>query len=236
MGGSTGCCVGGAPPTNWRSPIRQFHRWRDVLPEVDLYRWDEAAAAVELVRRYVAAYGPVTIDDISWWTGLTKGRCRAAVEASSDMEEAAVEDWPGPLFRLSGPIAADMTDRVSALPVLDPYVQGYRDRRRFLDPVRHEYVYDGGGNATATLLHRGRIVGVWQPYDDGAPQVRYHLFAGQPQQVRRAAEAELAAAGEMYFDRQVDVVACPEMSSLRAEGGRSAMHPLDGRPHRASRR
>jgi len=38
----------------------------------------------------------------------------------------------------------------------------------------------------------------------------------------------------MFFDEDVELVEVPEMTSLRA-GGRSAMHPLDGRQHRASR-
>ena len=66
--------------------------------------------------------------------------------------------------------------------------------------------------------------------------VRYHFFAKQPPVLRDAAEADLAAAGLMYFDREVDVVEIAHMKPLNADGGRSASHPLDDRLHRASRR
>ena len=66
-----------------------------------------------------------------------------------------------------------------------------------------------------------------------APAVWYHLFAEAPPAIRAEAEVELAAAGDLYFDRSVDIVEVPEMEPLGAGGGRSAAHPLDGRVHRA---
>ena len=231
-----GRLVGGAPPRSWRSSVRQYHRWNDVLPGVDLHRWKEDDAIRELIRRYIRSYGPVTVDDMSWWTGFTKGRCRVAI-GGLDLEEVAVDDWPRPLYRTTGDlITDDPADAVKALPPLDPYVQGYRDRVRFLDPDRHGFVYDGGGNSAPTLLHQGRIIGVWQVSDDPELSVRYHLFAKQPASIRRAAEADLAAAGHMYFDRAVNVIDVTEMLPLRDGGGRSASHPLDSTVHRASRR
>jgi hypothetical protein len=184
----------------------------------------------------------VTLDDISWWTGMTKGRCRTALAALDvAVEEVAVDGWPGPLYRVTtddtgGETGGETGSRVNALPLLDPYVQGYRDRVRFLDSRRNDFIYDGGGNATATLVHRGRIIGVWQVTKEPVESVRYYLFTGGSASVRRAAEAELAKAGSLYFDRPVDVVEMATMKPLTANGGRSASHPLDSRLHRASRR
>jgi hypothetical protein len=233
-----GRLVGGAQPRSWRSAVRQYHRWVDVLPQVDLHTWDEGKALAELIRHYVGSYGPVTINDIAWWTGITKTRCRDAMATlDAIVEEVDVAGWPGPLYRIAGrEIDDELGSAVHALPVLDSYVQGYRDRVRFLEPDRHDFVYDGGGNATATLVHRGRIIGVWQTSEDPLESVRYHFFNGVPKSVRNAAEEDLAAAGAMYFGRDIDVVEVASMKPLRAGGGRSASHPLDDRLHRASRR
>jgi len=233
-----GRVVGGAPPRSWRSSIRRYHRWEDVLPGVDVHRWEEETAVRELIRRYIGSYGPVTINDISWWTGFTKGRCREAMTAQGDrIEEVAVDGWPGPLYRIAAAEVERTTSAsVAALPLLDPYVQGYRDRIRFLDPERSDFVYDGGGNAAATLVHRGRIIGTWQFTQKPEESVRYHLFDRGPVSTRRSAERELAAAGSLYFDRSVDIVEAPTMEPLSAGGGRSASHPLDEQLHRASRR
>ena len=180
----------------------------------------------------------MTIDDISWWTGITKGRCRTALAAlDHDIDLVAVDGWPEPLYRgRADPAAEEPGSDVVALPMLDPYVQGYRDRVRFLDPARHDFVYDGGGNSTATLVQRGRIIGVWQTAEEPAESVCYHLFLGGPSSTRKAAEAELESVGSLYFDRPVDIVEMATMQPLSAGGGRSAAHPLDERRHRASRR
>jgi len=233
-----GRLVGGAPPRSWRSSVRRYHRWADVLPGVDLHAWREEVAITELIRRYVRSYGPVTVSDISWWTGFTKEKCRTALASlAEDVEEVAVEGWPGPLFRIGGGhTGEEFGDTVHALPLLDPYVQGYRERARFLDPALLDYVYDGGGNSTATLVHRGRIIGVWQATDQPTESIRYHLFADQPGSLRRAAETDLVAAGALYFDASVDVIEVSNMQPLSAGGGRSASHPLDEQLHRVARR
>jgi hypothetical protein len=232
-----GRLVGGRPPRAWRSPVREYHRWSDVVADIDIDRWDEAAAIRELVWRYIDAYGPVTRDDVAWWTGISKAKCRDALsEFDAETEEVTVDAWSGPLVRMAGRPLQELDDHVRALPYLDPYVQGYRDRARFLDPARHDYVYDAGGNSAATIVHRGRVIGVWQPHGDLAPSVRYHLFDRHPRKVKAAAETELAAAGAMHFDAPVDVVEVAEMIPLSGGGGRSAMHPLDETVHRAAQR
>lgn len=229
-----GRLVGGAPPGSWRSSIRRYHRWVEALPNVDLHRWDEAAAQAELVRRYVDSYGPVTIDDIAWWTGMAKQRCRIALETLG-LQQVDVAGWPGPLWH-NGIAPAEPTASVRALPLLDPYPQGYRNRERLIDPAWNNHVWDRGGNAAATIVLGGRIIGVWQTSDRPEPQVWYHLFAPQPRSIIADAEAELAAAGSLFLERPVDVVEIRDMAPLPAAGGRSAAHPLDGRVHRPGRR
>lgn len=233
-----GRVAGGAPPRKWRSSVREYHRWVDVLPEVDLHRWEESAAIAELLRRYIRSYGPVTLDDMSWWTGITKARCRTALTTlGAKVQEVSVTGWPGPLYLSSDRgHTGEIGSEVAALPLLDPYVQGYRDRGRFLDPERFSYVYDRGGNSAATLVQRGRIIGVWQPKEKPFESIRYHLFTNGPSFVRKDAEAKLAGAGALYFDKAVDVLEVPTMKPLDADGGRSAAHPLDGKLHRATRR
>lgn len=230
-----GKVVGGAPPRNWRSNVRRFHLWEHALSDVDIHRWDETAAIAELVRRYVAGYGPVTLSDISWWTGFTKARCSAALDAmGNDIVEVAVDGWSGPLFlHCDADVSVIADGRVNVLPLLDPYVQGYRDRGRLLDHELHRFVWDGGGNSTATLAHRGRIVGVWQLVPKAAA-VRYHVFQPLDRALLRRVEEGLDDAGRLYFDERVDVVPVPKMEPLTGPAGaRSAMHPLDDVLHRA---
>jgi hypothetical protein len=63
---------------------------------------------------------------------------------------------------------------VSLLPSLDPYIMGYRDRRRFLADGHRPKLFDRAGNAAPTVWLNGRVVGGWEQREDGS--VLYHLL------------------------------------------------------------
>ena len=44
----------------------------------------------------VARYGPVTLADVAWWTGLAPGRCRAALdELGNRLTRVGMRGWDG---------------------------------------------------------------------------------------------------------------------------------------------
>jgi hypothetical protein len=67
------------PVAGWRDAHSTYRRLPEALPSVRLDGLDPAAAVAMLIERYIARYGPVTLDDIAWWTGLGIRRCRDAL-------------------------------------------------------------------------------------------------------------------------------------------------------------
>jgi hypothetical protein len=124
-------------------------------------------AWAELVRRYLAAFGPATEADVVWWLGATKGIVRGAV-AALDTEDVALEDGRAALV-LAGD--TDRTDDLgpwgALLPGLDPTTMGWKERDWYLGPHAPELV-DRAGNAGPTVWWEGRIVGGWHQDEDGA--------------------------------------------------------------------
>lgn len=126
---------------------------------------DRAAAQAELLRRWLAAFGPATETDIRWWTGWTAREARAAL--------AAVPHVPVDLDGASGYVLADdlePTERPEPcallLPTLDPTTMGWKERDWYLGP--HESVlFDYNGNAGPTVWWDGRVVGGWSQRRDG---------------------------------------------------------------------
>ena len=86
--------------------------------------------------------------------------------------------------------ALDLPDSpyVWFLPGLDPYIMGYRDRRRFLAPEHRAKVFDRAGNATATVWAEGRVVGAWGQRGDG--NVVYRLFEPVGEEARALLDGE----------------------------------------------
>lgn len=46
----------------------RYRRWDEAFLDLDLRACDRETATDELVRRYVASYGPVSVGDVVWWS------------------------------------------------------------------------------------------------------------------------------------------------------------------------
>lgn len=132
--------------------------------------WDAAAAQAELVRRWLARYGPGTFADIKWWTGLTAGEIRRAL--------AAVRPVEVDLGGATGLVLAEDADPVPApepwvalLPALDPTPMGWTERDWYLGEHRAA-LFDRSGNIGPTVWCDGHIVGGWLQRPDGEIAVR----------------------------------------------------------------
>ena len=177
-----GLLIRARPRGTWRSNLYEYAALSDWLPDVDLDSVTPEEAQAWLVRRYLAALGPATFDDVQWWTGFTKGEAKVALDGlESAVVEVAVEGLGDDYLMLAKDaerlrdFAAPDGPYVSFLPDLDPYIMGYRDRRRFLAPEHRAKLFDRAGNAVPTVWASGRVVGAWgQRKDDG--KLIYGLF------------------------------------------------------------
>lgn len=163
---------------SWRSDRYLYSRWQDWLPGVDPDELDAEAARRDLVSRYVSAYGPVTVDDVKWWTGWTKAETVDAIDGIDLGREGRT------LRQLDG---------VRLLPVWDVLMVAYRDRDRLFDPSFAPLVHDRFGNATSVVLDKGRVVGQWDLGSSDDPlEIRVAPFSDWPR--RRWAGVEEQAA------------------------------------------
>jgi hypothetical protein len=183
--GVEGLLVRGRNGGHWRVSRPQWTLMEGWLGEpVVPAKADEGWA--ELVRRWLATFGPGTEEDIVWWLGATKAVARAALSAVEAVEVGLDgggtgwvlpddEDVAGP-----GPWAA-------LLPVLDPTVMGWKERGFFLGP-HAPHVFDRNGNGGTTAWWDGRVVGCW--VQDAAGVVRVDLLEEVPAAGRAALDAE----------------------------------------------
>jgi hypothetical protein len=150
--------VRGRPAGSWTS---SQYRWSPMdawLPD-GVPAIPAADAHAELVRRWLASFGPATTADVKWWTGWTVAATKAAL-AAIDAVEVTLDDGPG--WVLPGDEVRVRSPRpwVALLPSLDPTTMGWRDRSWYLGDLGRE-LFDGNGNAGPTVWADGRIVGGW---------------------------------------------------------------------------
>ncbi|HEY2673641.1 MAG TPA: winged helix DNA-binding domain-containing protein [Rugosimonospora sp.] len=193
-----GRIVRGRPRGSW---ISTQYTWSPIerwLPG-GMPEWSPAAARVELARRWLAAFGPGTVEDIKWWTGWTVADVKRALAALDTVEV----DLDG----TAGVVLAQDTDPVPAappsaalLPALDPTVMGWAGRDWYVGGHRPA-LFDRTGNAGPTVWWDGRVVGGWAQRDGGEIAVRVLEDVGRD--ARDAIDAAAAATGAWLGDVRV---------------------------------
>ncbi|MFD9910951.1 DNA glycosylase AlkZ-like family protein [Streptomyces sp. NPDC059063] len=149
------------------------------------------AEKAELARCYLRAFGPVTLDDLKWWTGWTLTDSRKAL-AAVGAEDVDLEGG-GTGYLVPGDEEADGSGApwVALLPGLDATSMGWRNRDFYLDPAHVPALFDRNGNIGPTVWADGRIVGAWARRRDG--EVAYRLLTDVGATARAAVERRAAA-------------------------------------------
>jgi hypothetical protein len=194
--GATGQIVRGRPRGSW---ISSQYRWSPAaswLPDVmarGLSLLPTSVAQVELVWKWLAAFGPGTVADLAWWTGLTMGAVRKAL---AELPTAQVDLAGTGAGAGQGMVLADDLDpveppapAVSLLPALDPTVMGWKERSWYLGD-HGAALFDRSGNAGPSIWWGGRVIGGWAQRKTG--EVVFRLLEDVGAEVSALAEAEAA--------------------------------------------
>ncbi len=173
-----GKVVRGRPRGTWTS---HQYRWAPLTawcPQGTeaLDGWTTEAAEVELARRWLAAFGPATPDDLRWWAGWTKTRVRRVL---TELKPAEVDLAGVPGIALAGDLEPppEAEPWVALLPALDSTPMGWQRREWFLGEHASR-LFDRNGNAGPTLWWDGRIVGGWAQDRGGEIVCRFLEDAG----------------------------------------------------------
>jgi hypothetical protein len=118
-----------------------------------------------LFRRYLSAYAPATLHDLSYWSGMSMKEVRQIPELL-DGELARIE--------IGGKEALILTDHrdelmksqaakdsVRLLPGFDPYMLGHADKTPLLKPEHYKRVYRNQGWISQVVLLNGEVAAIW---------------------------------------------------------------------------
>jgi hypothetical protein len=167
-------------------------------------------ALAELTRRYFAAYGPATLEDLGAWSGLPMSDVRSAVGgARAALSDVVIQGQPG--FALNRRLRlrpTSATTDVRLLPAFDTYLLAYRRRDLAVPLPLQRRLQRGGGWIHPAVVVNGRAVGAWSLRKSGGQRAQVLVEPSQPlsRAVRAGIDAEVADIG-----RFLDIQASPEI-------------------------
>ena len=142
-----------------------------------------------LVRRYLAAYGPATKQDVGQWAGIP--RLTPIAESFERLRLRTFRDERGRmLFDLPrAPLPdPDTPAPVRLIPRFDNLVLSHADRSRILGDIPPSRIVTKNGIVHATILVDGFVAGTWQ-LEQG--RVRLEPYTRLDRDVRRALAEEV---------------------------------------------
>jgi uncharacterized protein YcaQ len=152
---------------------------------------DALAARTEIVRRYLAAFGPATRADIADWSGLRVGDFAAALDALEPLRRFQNEQGRELLDLPRAPLPpADTPAPVRFLPKWDNLLLGHADRRRVVSDEIRKAVVGKNGDVAQTVLVDGVVAATWAADKKG--KISVSPYEPLPRAARREVDEEAA--------------------------------------------
>jgi len=228
-----GLLIRGNPKGGWKSNLHTYYLFRNYFPDLDLNVVDEREARRLLVEQYLASFGPVTENDIAWWTGFPKSQIRQIMHESQDLISfVEISDVKDNYFILSSQrtnLISTMLPRkhvINVLPGLDPYLMGFKDRERYLKHKYYNFIFDRSGNATSTILLDGRIVGIWDFTENKELSIKVFFFEEVEDSVLKEISLKAVKMGRFIANREVQIKECDSMIPLTQRTAGGVLSPL----------
>jgi hypothetical protein len=132
----------------------------DIIPRAKTS--DREATLGQLAKRYFSSHGPATLQDFVWWSGLSVGDARGALEMARSGLVSEVIDSQTYWLSDALVIPADVKNLVYLLPAFDEFIIGYKDRRAALSDEHHKKAVSNNGVFRPTIVIDGQVEGLWK--------------------------------------------------------------------------
>ncbi len=120
-------------------------------------------ALVELVKRYFSTRGPATLQDFSWWSGLTMADAKNGIEMVKSEFVSDVLHGKEYWFSASRLPKNKQHPRVFLLPNYDEYFIGFKDRSAITQVARQAGIAaDDPALIAHVIILDGQIIGGWR--------------------------------------------------------------------------
>lgn len=190
---------------HWRKEKRRFRRTRGWVDSLRSDTLDATSASRGLIERYVKAFGPVSIGDAIWWSGL--GR-RQVIDALNEIRRniiaVKVSELSSSLWMTEEDYSIAIQRRngerwVQFLAHEDPSLKGYYETRsRYVRPEFSSRLFNAIGEARSSIIVDGEVVGIWS-WNERRQRIDTTMFECLDPTTRGLIEKQRTALEQFYL-------------------------------------
>lgn len=153
-----GLAVRGSQPRGRACYFRPWYPRPQVTP---------AQARKILITKFIAAYGPVTYQDIAYWSGFRAGVVKEVLQQITDIAAVPVENSRHPAYILQSQLdqfralPRDIVLPQLRLPAYDVLLLAYKNKTRFISKQHQKKVFLSTARVLPIVLEDGRVVATW---------------------------------------------------------------------------
>jgi hypothetical protein len=189
-----------------RKGIKQAYALMDVrAPKAKSLPKEEALAKLALL--YFKSHGPATVQDFTWWSGLTAGDAKHALEmVKKDFVSVKIGEQQ---FYLSPNASVAKKRSAYLLPAFDEFLISYRDRSASLNIEQTRKSITVNGIFKPIIVLNGQVTGLWKRMvKKEKVMIETELFHKHSATDMKMIEKSAAGFGE-FLGKEVEIVIKP---------------------------
>lgn len=118
-----------------------------------------------LADKYLHSHGPATVEDFSWWSGLSMTEAGSAIEAIAGKYDTAVMKEKTYFFCKGSDRIQPDKDKACLIPAFDEFVISYKDRSAIFEQKDIRKAISSNGIFWPVILVGRQVTGLWKPVE-----------------------------------------------------------------------
>lgn len=177
---------------NWENEDRRYAVTKQFYPDIDLKKYDIRKAQELLILEYIRKFGPATMKDIFWWSGLSLKVIRDIIECNKcSITKFKVNGFEVEFYILSEEFQKLEeykpfdSEWVTLLAYEDPSLKGYYESRYgYVDKKYYNLLFNQIEEVRVSILCNGKVIGIWE-WDEKNKKIELEYFFNPSKSIKR---------------------------------------------------
>ena len=180
-----------------------FSLLRERVPDRKILGRDESL--VKLAMRYFKSHSPATIQDFTWWSGLSHKDAGHAMESMQQYFVKEIIESKKYWFPNSLTVPGYDKNAVHCLPAYDEFLISYRDRSASLSLVDEKKTVSVNGIFYPVVVIDGQVKGLWRRLIKNEKVIIELILYKKPDKSIRDMIEEKAAMIGQFYNKETEV-------------------------------